>query len=172
LWKLLFPIVASLSFLLTILNWLLTLGVLIPGLMQTARARRTAGPAAAKAMVGCGVLLVNLLITVVWSLVWQMGGSSLLRGTGTQDMSMVYGVYGLLHTVLYCVGVGYLIAGVVGASRAAPPPYPQQQQQPYPPQQTYAQQPQQPYPPQPQQPYPPQQQPYPPQQTYPTYPPG
>lgn len=155
------------SFLLAILNWLLILGVLIPGLMMTSRARQTAGPAAAKAMVGCAVLLVNLLLTVGWSLMWRMG-PSFVPGTAGKNFALAAGVYGVLHTVLYCVGVGYLIAGVVGASRAAPTqptqPFPPQQQ-PYPPQQ-------QPYPPQ--QPFPlqqPQQQ-YPPQQTYPTYPPG
>ncbi|NIK59573.1 hypothetical protein [Kribbella shirazensis] len=96
---------------------LIQLSVLIVGLVLTGRTRRTGGDSASKGLIGCAVLLLNLLITVGSS----FAAPVMYRASGVSQLEVFYAVRGLLSAVLLSVGIGFLIAGVLANGRSAAP---------------------------------------------------
>jgi cytochrome c-type biogenesis protein CcmH/NrfF len=101
--------------------WVLQVIALIVGVVLTAMARRNHGRAALMGMFGCIVLLLGVIASVVQSLFLP----SLARDLG--DMMAVIMIFSVIHVLLWLVGFGLLLAGVVMRR----PVQPQQPQQPY-----------------------------------------
>lgn len=98
-----------------------SLAALITGMVLTGRARREHGKAATYGMIGCALLMVNLLIEAGWSIAIPM----LVDSMGVGGLGLVSAASSILGAALFCGGVGLLIWGVVARrGPAAPPPPP------------------------------------------------